>query len=166
MVEAMRYIEDWFVEMDIPQLHSLLDTNTPAGKRRLADALRFIAELSTDEWLRDCNRRKGIAPPSQRVVSEFEERHFQKQGEVGRTLHLEVTHRLDLKARRMWAMRFRERWRTMYGTMPARDIPDLDELRGKVLASICVHVNGPSCVLAITFVVVSLPNNVVSWIMV
>jgi hypothetical protein len=142
-----RLIEKWFMEADAMDVLNLPDYNSSKGLAQYRKAAQFTAEYKTEQWVFECNQNKGVAPTSDHVVSRYE---IERRGvflSLLDGLHGPPNEPDEICRRRSWAVRFRARWGSKYGSMGVREEYTMEQLRGKAwsptLVAFSVPYKGP-----------------------
>ena len=119
--------------IDTPQnrFNMLLEPALPRYVKALNIARTFASECSVATWVEVNNEKKGVAPPTSAVLEAFDD---EIRGNFGLDLDLYHDYRSDstLARHRMWAYRFRSRWRIGLGRLRENTEVPVPERQAKV----------------------------------
>ena len=104
----------------------LLRPSTARGERALADAQKFLAELSLVSWVREQNDEKGLAPSRPAIW-----RRWAGDGADRIACPNVCTDGTQLRGRNQWMLRWARRWRVVQGRFKQGDRLPLETFRAK-----------------------------------
>ena len=104
------------------ELERMLPRDNGLGSAAYCEACRLYHESNTDAWVQSLNRRRALAPSSQQVIHDVQSK---APVEAQPVMH-------EGASQRMWAFRWRRRWKARLGVVKTGEIDDLDTLRTKV----------------------------------
>ena len=104
--EVQGVVENLFVEAESVWVAGLADQSRPLDIVCMKAAIAFLHQFEVAVWVLDLNRQRGVAPPTEMILGEFEDRRLQYSEDLRpRSVGL-VT---EVRAR-VWARQWRERW--------------------------------------------------------
>ena len=119
-------IEDLFLETDLDLLESWVDVEARLHAPRMRELFSVKAELKTAQWVARVNATRGVAPSSAQVFKTYCD-HMGSAPEEWRP-HFSSRSRY---ARRMWTMRWRNRWEASLGILKTGELDTAADLREK-----------------------------------
>ena len=125
--EVRRLVEDLFMEPDLEDLAGLCDAANSSHPDCMRAAMGFWQEWSLSVWVEGANVRQGVAPSTAAVLDQHE-RQRQAIPAEARPLARGVVAQSRAKS---WASRWRKRFGLRHGSVPACDIPPVQEMREK-----------------------------------
>ena len=117
--EIATLVSDAFLSTDLDYLAALCDLEAPSNEPALRFAVDYAQQYSLAEWAKVQNL-KGVAPPTQAVVTEWEKRRMA----VPESARPPTWGACGSAATRKKASRWRERFGGRFGKLPVReDVP-------------------------------------------
>ena len=125
--ELKRIIEDAFLRVDAAELAALTDECNPADEGAMKAALKMVSEWRLAAWARNLNEEHALAPSTEAVLQRYEDLR-ERMPDAARVPYRGTV--ADASAR-MWATKFRRRWKGRFGGMRVREEVPVLELRTK-----------------------------------
>ena len=120
--------------MSAEQQAHFMDETVPGTKRQMQEAQQFVKERSLQQWLRDQNINKGLAPTADNVYRKW--RHLQRSLSPARMAELAPAER-KTRSRVQWARRWSRRFAHARGRFNVGSRLPLPLARDKVRC--CTH---------------------------
>ena len=122
-----RLVEDLFLAADIHEVEAWVDATREENLPRMVELWVIHAEWRTAQWVARVNNERGVAPSSMLVYDRYSQ-HLRSTPEA-------VQHRCPrdrtTNAKRLWAVRWRQRWGAAMGTLKMGDVDPPDVLLEK-----------------------------------
>ena len=120
-------VEDLFLATDIHEVEAWVDATREENLPRMVELWVIHAEWRTAQWVARVNNERGVAPSSM-LVYDRNSQHLRSTPEA--VQHRCPRHR-TANAKRLWAVRWRQRWGAAMGTLNMGDVDPPDVLLEK-----------------------------------
>ena len=104
--ELVQLVEETFLQADLKELAALCDTGGPLDATAFRAAMSYVEQWRLVLWTGDCNRRLGVAPSTESVLSRYEQQRL----ELPEALRPLARGTAASAQDRVWAGAWRRRW--------------------------------------------------------
>ena len=114
--EVQPVVEDWVLDLPQEEFDMLLDPQTCRHTKALTSARQFAAEHEAMRFVERNNEDKGVAPPTEMVMQNLEV-HLVGARRLAEDAFYDTRQDLRLSRHKMFAWRFRHRWKIGLGRL-------------------------------------------------
>ena len=125
--KVQELVANLFQKVDLAEYTDLCDLQDPSDIVAMRVALAFWAELELVAWVKDANKRKGVAPSAASVLHRWEVQRLQWPEDVRPASKASV----EVSSAREWVRQFRLRHGGRHGDIRIRDDVPVEEMRSK-----------------------------------